>query len=65
MRVGDSPTIAMDVIDADNVTVARTEGDKGVLLPWQHLAQFGHNYPYQQSGKLAAEKRKYKRPKSA
>jgi predicted amidohydrolase len=65
MRVGDSPTIAMDVIDADNVTVARTEGGKGVLLPWQHLAQFGHDYPYQQSGKLAAEKSKYKRPKSA
>jgi len=47
MRVGDSPTIAMDVIDTDNVTVARTEGGKDVLLPWQHRAQFGHEYPYQ------------------
>jgi len=65
MRVGDSPTIAMDVIDADNVTVARTEGGKGVLLPWQHLAQFGNDYPYQQSRKLAAEEGTYKRPKSA
>jgi hypothetical protein len=37
----------MDVIDGDNVTMARTEGGKGVLLPWHHLAQFGHDYPYQ------------------
>ena len=29
MRVGDSPTIAMDIIDADNVTVARTVELKG------------------------------------
>ena len=53
MHAGEGPTIAMDVIDVDSVTVARSEGGKGVLLPWQHLAQFAHDYPYQRARELA------------
>jgi len=46
-EVGDGETILVDTIDLDNVTIARTEGGRGLTLIFRFLKLFGHTYePY-------------------
>jgi formamidase len=44
-QVGETATLAIDVIDSNAVRAAREDGVQGICKPLETLAQFSHHYP--------------------